>query len=80
VSVEVGLVVQSDRGGDLGGSVAVEEEATGVFDPLAGEIGVGRKTVCLLETADQVGGVGMQGGSGLAQGKAGVSPRVQQVP
>lgn len=68
----MGLVVQANGCGDLGGSAAVEEKATCVFDGLAGEVGVWGQAVCLLEAADQVCGVGMQDGCGLVQGEAGV--------
>lgn len=74
VAVQVGLVVQSNGCGDLGGPVTVEEKATRVFDSLSSEVGVWRKAVCLLEAADQVGGVGVQGGTELDRVMSGCSP------
>ena len=66
--------MESHGGGDLGGPVAVEEKPTCLIDPLPGEVGVWRQAVCLLEAADQVGGVGMQDGGGVVQGYAGLDP------
>jgi hypothetical protein len=74
VSVQVGLVVESHGCGDLGGPVTVEEKSTCLIDALAGEVGVWRQAVCLLEAADQVGGVGMQDGGGIVQGYTDVDP------
>jgi hypothetical protein len=74
VSVQVGLVVESHGCGDLGGPVAVKEKSTCQVDALAGEVGVWRQAVCLFEAADQVGGVGVQYGGGLAQGYTDVDP------
>ncbi|WP_319949656.1 hypothetical protein [Streptomyces halobius] len=54
--------------------MAVEKKSTCPIDALAREVAVWRQAVCLLEAADQVCGVGVQDGSGLAQGYTRVYP------
>lgn len=61
VPVQVGLVVESHGGGDVGGSVAGKEKLSCLVDALPGE----------------VGGVGVQDGGGFAQGHADACPGVQ---
>jgi hypothetical protein len=80
VAVQVGLVVETDRGRDVGDGLPGQQTPARGLDAPSGEVAVRRQAERRGEAPDQVRGVGVQHVRGGAEGEPRDEVGVEQVP